>query len=308
MSNLFLFFFSFIILLLSCTDTTKVEDGLFDFQLIDYKINILPEEDMPYLWGSPVSLDDFQMDSTGILVYIKDDKTYYHPVDIAQKILLFINSYRLIKDIRYIDKSKSFANKLLEISTKYQDALFYPYLFTWNLHGLYRETMNPPWYSGMAQGQILSAAVRLFKITNDSLYYQMAIKTFNSFRYLHRKHSPWVVFKDQYDYYWIEEYPTTFGYTQALNGFIFAIYGLYEYYLLTKSKECEVLLKAAITTIQNYINLYRNPGDMSYYCLRHKIKYENYHLYHTEQLFMLYKITGANFFYTMFIHFYDDAH
>lgn len=308
-SKIFLVFWpSYVLLLLSCKMVTKTNDDLQNFQIIDYNINILNYEDLPYLWGTPVSLEDFPMDSSGILIYEKGDQFYYHPVDLAQKILLFLSSYRLTGDSRYIAKSESFIDKLQEISVKYKDALYYPYLFTWDLHGIPGETMNVPWYSGMAQGQILTAAIRLFKITNDSLYFDLATKTFNSFKYLKDDFVPWVVFMDEDNYYWIEEYPADFGRTKALNGFIFGIYGLYEYYLLTRNQKCEILLKAAITTIQKYVHLYRNPGDISYYCLRHKMKYRNYHLYHTEQLLMLYKITGDEFFKNEFINFYNDTH
>lgn len=126
-------------------------------------------------------------------------------------------------------------------------------------------------------------------------------------RYKNLDSHPWTVFIDENKYYWIEEYPWI-EYTQALNGFIYAIYGLYEYYLLTNDFYCKVLLQAAITTIRHNIQKYRIENAISYYCLRHKGQIATYHMFHIEQLQMLYKITGDTFFRETADLFYNDYH
>ena len=49
---------------------------------------------------------------------------------------------------------------------------------------------------------------------------------------------------------------------------------------------------ASITTIKKYIADFRIPGRISYYCLKHKKQYPDYHKIHTEQLRTLYVFTG----------------
>jgi hypothetical protein len=118
---------------------------------------------------------------------------------------------------------------------------------------------------------------------------------------------PWAVFIDNEKFYWIEEYPWNKR-TQALNGFIFGIYGLYDYYHITDDLSALHLCQASITTVENYIDQYRVPDGISYYCLRQREQLPKYHLIHTNQLRMLYKITNHGFFSKMADAFYTDYH
>jgi hypothetical protein len=259
--------------------------------------------ELPYAVHSLVSLDfDYPIDDQGVIVFIYEKSEYYHPVKISQKILQFLNSYIKTNNPEYLDRAKLFAQKLIEISFESKDAIYFPYDFDWPLHG--NEEMIAPWYSGMAQGQALSAFVRLYKITREDKYLEISEKIFRSFTYFKGENEPWIVYVDEAGYLWIEEYPMEVQ-THVLNGFIFGIYGLYDYYLLTKDPLSKQLLQASITTIHQYISEFRNEGNISFYCLKHKVKSVEYHRIHIYQLAMLYKITGDDFFQTMSDNFYQ---
>ena len=118
-------------------------------------------------------------------------------------------------------------------------------------------------------------------------------------------------FVDEEGYYWIEEYPINYpeeAADQVLNGFIFSIYGLYDYYLLTKDPDVKKILKASITTVYNYIPEFRDEGDISFYCLKHHHKDIKYHFIHQDQLSTLTNITGDPFFQAMADSLYNDHH
>ena len=132
-------------------------------------------------------------------------------------------------------------------------------------------------------------------------------KIFQSFENLRGNQSPWIVFVDKDGYYWIEEYPVEPP-EQVLNGFIYGIYGVYDYYNLTKDPKAQEIFSAGLTTLKHYLPDFRNPGGMSFYDLKHKRPNQEYHFKHIEQLKMLYKMTGDKFFKEMADNFYHDFH
>lgn len=273
-----------------------------------YAINILEDNELPYAKSSPLPLDyEYPHDENGVLIFVYKENTYYHPVAIAQLTLMFLESYRLSGNLEYWDKADIHLNKLLDISVKSDNARYFPYGFDFALHGIPEDTLIAPWYSGMAQGQALSAFVRAYKLRGVTEYLTASEEIFRSFTQYLGNSNPWTVFIDDRGYYWIEEYPYIER-TQALNGFIFGIYGLYDYYIILKDLLAFELCQAAITTVQEYIYTYRVPGGISYYCQRHKQQIPKYHIIHTQQLFMLYKITQADFFRTAAEAFYSDYH
>ena len=231
---------------------------------------------------------------------------YYHPVQIALWMLRYMDAFRITGNYEYITRSELFANKLIELSMLINGALYFPYNFSCPVHGDKKDKMIAPWYSGMAQGQTLSAFVRLFQATNNIKYSEIAGKIFKSFNNFKSNSNPWIVMIDIEGYYWIEEYPLDVP-DHTLNGFIFGLYGLYDYFLLTNNNLCKELLQAGITTIYHYIDQFRNPDGISFYCLKHKkIPTANYHQVHIDQLKMLYKITGENYFEEMADNFSKD--
>jgi hypothetical protein len=115
----------------------------------------------------------------------------------------------------------------------------------------------------MAQGEALSLFARLYETTNEMKYFEMAEKLFNSFDNFGTFDAFWIANINENNYYWIEEYPQQPP-SHVLNGFVFAIFGLSDYYLLTGNMECKKILLGSLTTIKHYIPEYRVPGGISY--------------------------------------------
>ena len=143
----------------------------------------------------------------------------------------------------------------------------------------------------MAQGQALSLFTRLYTEIEAPRLMDAAEATFASFeRFLNDGAKPWTVLVDNEGYLWLEEYPTPDADHHAFNGHNFAVYGLYDYYLLTGDALEE--LKGAVTTVLRYFDDYRNPDGPSYYELRFGVTDEKYHAIHIKQLATLASITG----------------
>jgi hypothetical protein len=95
----------------------------------------------------------------------------------------------------------------------------------------------------------------------------------------------------------MEEYPHEVP-EQVINGFVFAVYGVYEYYKETGSPDALWILQAALTTLREYVYDFRVPGGTCYYCLAHRSQYTTYHLWVVGLVTDLYRISGDPFFRT----------
>lgn len=261
-----------------------------------YEINRLSYEDLPQGYTSTVipleQLDKIQ----GLpIVHIQGEEGY-HPVQTSWLLMELLSSYLITQDSAYLEKAFHISDMFLDTAVSFGEALYFPYTFDFHLHGDEEELMKAPWYSGMAQGIALSAYVRFYQITEDGKYLDICRKIFNTFTNLKDDENiPWVVYVDTERYYWIEEYPIQPP-ANTLNGFIYGIFGLYEYYLLVCDAETEAVLQSAITTIEHYMSQFRREGDISLYCLKHEVPSPKYHRIHMEQLSSLYSITGDRFF------------
>ncbi|MBD3212846.1 MAG: hypothetical protein GF311_09580, partial [Candidatus Lokiarchaeota archaeon] len=277
-------------------------------KFFNYNIIDLAYYDLPYTGYDNVNIEDYETDEDGIIIFIYNEQTFYNPVRIAQLSLKLIDNFIRTRNSEYLDIAIKHFNKLIELSVEEEDNLFFPYNFYFALHGYSDELMVAPWYSGMAQGQILSLASRLAIITEKENYYKYAEKIYNSIINIRGENTSkiWTSFIDENNFFWISEYPDEDDKNFTLNGFIYAIYGLYDYYILLCDNENRSLklnvknnLDKAISTIEYYIESFRVPNEISYYCLKHKVQSGKYHSIHIKQLKQLYLMTQEKYFLEM---------
>ncbi|MBC7077868.1 MAG: hypothetical protein H5T92_06140, partial [Synergistales bacterium] len=174
------------------------------------------------------------------------------------------------------------------------DATFIPYPFDFPVHG--RDPLDAPWYSGMAQGQALSAFVRLFEVTGNQTYKNFADRLFLSLTQ-HKSSDdpniPWVTIVDKNGFLWFEEYAKGNYGDYTYNGHMYAVMGLYDYHRLTEDPVALKLYQGGMTTIRRYAEEIRNPGDVSSYCLVHPdVKSKSYHEVHIRELRLFSRMTG----------------
>lgn len=272
----------------------------FDIKYLDIKERFY-YSDIPIDLKKTGSFDD-----DGVPLFSYGNAKYYNPVQIAQYVLQLINSYYLTSNNDYLLSSELILKKMINRADLYDGGLYFPYNFDFKLHGFKDKNskMIAPWYSAMAQGQILSCLSRVYELTNNPVYLDYANKVFKTLGKIKNKGDKkvWVTMIDVDGFLWLEEYPAE-NPTHALNGKMYAIFGLYDYYIMLiqqknklNKKESIKVLRGALTTIKQKIKEYRNLGNISDYCLLHKVKSFKYHKIHIEQLKYLYKITGDVYF------------
>jgi hypothetical protein len=264
----------------------------YDFTIIALPYERLPNTGIPIARATDTS---FTRDSDGVMLSEFHGKHYYHPVGMAHKCYQLIDVFHQTQDSAHLDLLVKYIDRMIAEAIVYDSALYYPYHFDYNVNQQEDGFLADPWFSGMAQGEILGVLVRTFQTTGDSTYLDYAHRTFYSFLRLQGEAEPWTVFVDEAGCYWIEEYPV-WPPSKTLNGFIFAIYGLYDYYQLTQDPEAERILKSCFSTIKNCIHLFRRPERPSFYGLRFGHFTAEYHKTHSRQLDFLERFTGDAFF------------
>jgi len=150
-----------------------------------------------------------------------------------------------------------------------------------------------PWVHGMAQGLAISVLIRAYQLTSDKKYLNAAEKACKVFEVDIADGG--VIFIDEKGNAWIEEY-ALLPPPHVLNGFIFALFGLYDFYRVTKDEDALKLFEMGTKTLEKNIEKY-DTGYWSLYNLLDKHPAaKSYHELHIKQLNVLYNLTKQEIF------------
>lgn len=228
-------------------------------------------------------------DDKGVILHDFRGALNYHPIVISQFALKNLDVYRRTKNPKALRSVEIQSNKLSQMALKIDSTLLFPYSFNYPFNE--KDKMKAPWYSGMSQGTALSLYSRLFELTLDSSYLNQAKLVFNSFSRFKSNSEIWFCCVDKNENLWIEEYPHALP-SHVLNGMIFSLFGLYDYYLISNDGEALQLIKGCLLTLSENMNKFREENTMSYYCLKYDVRNYNYQRIHIDQFKQLYKMTG----------------
>lgn len=235
-------------------------------------------------------------DKKGVLMlnYFGDTGIQYNPDAIAQYALGHFEKYlgngdNDHKEI-FLRQADWFVNNLRERNKGVG-------VWEYNFDFEYFKRVKKPWYTSLGQGHGISVLVRAYLLTEKAIYLNIAKKAFLAFRYPIDVDGG-VKYIDKDGYVWFEE-AIIKPCTHILNGFIWALWGLYDYYLATKNTEAKELFDQGIRTLECNLYKYDNrfwskydlaktilPGIASWY----------YHSLHIIQLRVLYLLTDKEIF------------
>lgn len=160
----------------------------------------------------------------------------------------------------------------------------------------YRQVLRAPWYSGLAQGNGLSMLVRAARATGDPRAANAAHKAFEPFR--RDVSDGGVMVRDEQGDLWIEEYLVDPP-SHILNGFIWALWGVYDYAEWSGSADADAIWKACIRTLERRLGEF-DTGWWSLYEARcgedEMLASRYYHTLHITQLHVLHRLTGSEVF------------
>ena len=210
-----------------------------------------------------------------------------NPVTITQKAIYYESEYQ-----KGNESCKQLflnnANYLVENAVRHDNYTSWQYNFPWPTYGI-----ASPWVSAMAQGQGIVVLIHAYNMTGDKKYLNSAHLALNSF-YVEVKDGG-VTYKNK-NGWWYEEYVTgTHVQPRVLNGMIYALFGIYEYYEFTGDQDAKFLFDQGIVSLKN--NLYKyDTGNWTYYDAIGGRAPRSYHKIHVSQMLQLYKITKDPFF------------
>ena len=214
-------------------------------------------------WPGPV-------DKIGIPLNITDDgKKVYFATTIIQKALGHWDMWIISKR----PAEKELFLKLCDWLVENQDMRG-----GWSLWSQWGLDFPSP-YSSMSQGEAISALVRAWSITQERNYLEATNRALGIL--LHdileggtRRRVP--------EGSILEEVPSSMP-SGVLNGWIFALFGVYDYLLAQKDPQARALLEETIGALVVYLPQY-NAGYWSYYDLTGTLASPFYHRLHIAQL------------------------
>jgi heparosan-N-sulfate-glucuronate 5-epimerase len=258
----------------------------------DFKKDEIGQYHMPFLYKSEYR---GPFDKKGVLLLDYKGKIgkQYNPIAIAQYGLAHYNLYKKKGNKEKLKVAIKQADWLVDNLEKNERGIsVWMHHFDWD----YREMLKSPWYSSLAQGSGISLLARIYSETKKKVYLETAQKAFEAFL-LDIKEGG-VRFIDRKGNVWIEEYLVDPP-THVLNGFIWSLFGVYDYFLLTQEEKAKDLFNSCVKTLKENLKDY----DVGFWSLYEqsgtKMKMMAspfYHNLHIVQLKILYEITGEEFF------------
>ena len=160
----------------------------------------------------------------------------------------------------------------------------------------YRQLLKAPWYSGLAQGNGLSLLVRAAQATGDAAFVESAHRAFQSFQRSVAEGG--VLVEDERGHVWIEEYLVDPP-SHILNGFIWALWGVYDYARWSGRPEASRLWTMCVGTLQRRLDEF-DTGWWSLYEARddgrEMLASRYYHTLHITQMLVMHRLTGLDLF------------
>jgi hypothetical protein len=243
-----------------------------------------------YVDMRPKHIYEGQFDATGIPLLEFDGNLCYFPVTIAQYALGNFDKYFDTKEKKYLEITQRCAEWFVD-NLRLTGKGVFGYI---NDHDKDIYKLKKPWLSSLSQGQAMSVLARCFSVTGKESYLASCEKLLGSFETASKDGGVFAILDGSYFY---EEYPSAVP-SYVLNGFIFSLWGLLDYYIVSNNEKALKLYNKGIECLEKNIGLY-NIGGLNWsrydlYPFRVKdIASIFYHKLHIEQLKAMYILTGS---------------
>jgi len=217
----------------------------------------------------------------------------YNPIAIAQ---YGLGNYNLFLDNNNNTRLKKFITVSDWLVENLEPNRYGISVWHHNFDFEYCEKLKSPWYSGLAQGMGLSVLLRAYNETSDNKYLDAHNLAWESFT--KDINQGGVIYIDSIGNKWIEEYIVSSP-THILNGFIWALWGVYDTWKVLGTNDAKELFKECLNTIEynllqydtNYWSLYELSGTHI-----PMVSSPFYHKLHIVQLRILYQLTNKSIF------------
>jgi len=228
-----------------------------------------------------------KLDKKGVLLYKipYTDKFDYYPTFIARYGLGNLEMYIETFDNKYKNSFFNQCNWLSKNLVIKDDFAVWEHKYKLS----YYNFDKTPWVHGLGQGLGMTVLLKAYQLTNKKSYFDLSKKILNSFQVNIKDGG--VNYFDENDDIWYEEY-AILPPPHILNGFITILFGIREFYNVSKSNNSFILWKNGLKTLTKNLDKY-DLGYWSFYNLLQKYPATiKYHKIHIKQLKILYEITN----------------
>lgn len=171
--------------------------------------------------------------------------------------------------------------------------------------------LRTPWYSAMGQGHAISLLTRFYFHFKKEKYINAAAKALDLFDIDSSEGGVKAYFMNDSKFAWYEEYPTQPYSLFVLNGFLYSMFGVYDfisvcdkYSPMSRSsmlqiyfEKAKIIFQNGLRSLQRMLSSY-DTGTRSFYDLRHlsnpkvnpNVARWDYHMLHVSQLSFLINI------------------
>lgn len=236
--------------------------------------------------GKPMVYDITQSDDKGIPFLIEGTiGKQRNPMTVCNKALSYHEKFAK-GDSSQLILFMNCANWLADDLTKQDDFSVLKYNYNWAFYN-----MVAPWRSGLANGVSLQVFIKAHAASGDEKYLAVAKQILNSFYVEVNKGG--VTYKSENEGWWFEEFADEGGYvSRVLNGHMFALLGIHDYFNYTHDSSANYLFKQGLLALKNNLPKYDKGEGHSWYDRRGTPANLKYHSIHIDLLDRLYKITG----------------
>ncbi len=214
--------------------------------------------------------------------------TVYSPLKLSQFILDQYDSYVTTGDRRYRDTMLRCVDVLLSIAEDRGDFIVFTYDFPWPYYNI-----SGKWASSMSQIDGVLALYKSYEVTGNSTYLHLAGKALNAF-FVDTDRGGLTHFTEYGPWYEEYAYPNITG-PYVLNGFMYTLIKLYEYYNASKDERAKSLFLDGLRTLKATAHMF-DTGDWTTYDLIGTLSPWAKHQLHIKFSRELYHITNDEFF------------
>lgn len=221
-----------------------------------YRLTSLPADASglpPYpidMWPL-LAFPDGPLDESGVLYTLATETcpAAYHPTNIAQYALVNWNEYLATKDDSYRQVFINQVDWLVEHESRVGDDAG-----GWPIPFAYADFFaTGPWLSALTQGVSISALVRAYRLTNKEIYRQVAARAVRTFELdISAGGVSTSIDKAGIFFEEVAVYPAA----HILNGYLLALFGLYDYVALTADERIAALIQRSLATLHNLLDEY----------------------------------------------------
>jgi hypothetical protein len=255
----------------------------------------------PWLGEERITVEEWRMvtmdPATGLPKTVYSHGTHTYPVTVAHYGLEHYSKWAVNGD----EESLSKAITVGEWFVANQDSNGgWPVQFDHDFRKGVTTRLEAGWYSGMAQGMASALLSKLQVLTEDARYGAAASKSLDVLSTPVQDGGVLVMFEDKFD--WWEEYPTRNHPTYVLNGFIYALVGVYDTSVLLGDVRAAAMYERGLRSLMRMVNLY-DLGSRTAYDLLHfsvpdsppNVARWGYHNLHVALLTAMNQITSKAF-------------